>query len=200
MNRGKRTLSLIAISVLLVSTLMVISYTPTTNADTVKHTAAVSPLVTTSPIVKYVFNVTNLSTASEKITNVTIAFPPSFSVVNVEMPTGWTNDTGWPTITFSNETETAMEPGSFKLFNLTVRWPPVPPTAVVIKVNCTASGVQSADNPRTLTITFNPQFTATITPLLVQGSKSYNFNVTVKNLASSTGLGVINITLSLIHI
>ncbi|MEM1589358.1 MAG: hypothetical protein QW175_02945 [Candidatus Bathyarchaeia archaeon] len=38
------------------------------------------------------------------------------------------------------------------------------------------------------------QFTATITPSLAQSSKSYNFNVTIKNLASSTGLGVINIT------
>jgi hypothetical protein len=55
--------------------LLIIAYTPNSAAATVKHTATVSPATTTSHSQKYVFNVTNLSTANEKITNVTITFP-----------------------------------------------------------------------------------------------------------------------------
>jgi hypothetical protein len=62
----KRIVSLTITSLLLISTLLIIAYTPNSAAATVKHTATVSPVTTTSPSQKYVFNVTNLSTANEK--------------------------------------------------------------------------------------------------------------------------------------
>jgi hypothetical protein len=195
--KGKnKPISLIFISLLLISMLLIIAYTPNSFAfPTVQHTATVSPVTTTLPRQKYVFNITNLSNATEKITEVKITFPSGFTSVSVEAPTDWIYS-GWPIITFSNNTAaSAINPNDWKLFNITVDWPAVPPTTYVVKVNCTSFETPSINNPVSLTITFNPQFTATITPTLpVKGGTSYNFNVTVKNLASSVGLGTINIT------
>ena len=193
MNK-KRIESLTITSLLLISTLLIIAYTPNSAAATVKHTATVSPATTTSPSQKYVFNVTNLSTENEKITNVTITFPSGFTVTGVQSPSGWTNNTGWPTIAFRNTTDLGINPNGWKLFNITVNWPAVPPKTVTLYVNCSSLGTQSTNNPVALTITFNPQFTSTITPTLVKGSTSYKFNITIINTASTAGLGTVNVT------
>ncbi len=79
-------------------------------------------------------------------------------------------------------------------FRVTVQWPAVPPTTVKFGVDAFSQTTASANNTVWLTVTFNPQFSATITPSLVKSSTSYNFNVTVKNLASSAGLGTVNVT------
>ena len=194
--KKEKLISIMIVSLLILSTLMIV-YTPKVNAtpDSVMHTATVSPQVTTVPQVTYVFNVTNISNETAKIDTVNITFPTSFTLIGVAPPTGWTNDTGWPTISFTNSSASgALDVNASALFNVTVLWPAVPPTTATLKVNCSAAGMQSINNPVSLAVSFNPQFSATITPTHVKGNTSYIFNITAVNAASSVGLGTINIT------
>jgi len=187
----KKLSAILSIAIILVSAIAFL-WIPA-SASTVMHTASVSPTVTTVPKVKYVFNVTNLSNATEKITEVKITFPSGFTKVEANAA-GWTG-TDWPTIIFINNTPAdAIAPNSYKLFNVTVNWPAVPPSTVTFSVNCTASGKPSINNPVNIKVSFNPKFKATIDKTHVKGSTSYLFNITTVNVASDIGLGTINIT------
>ncbi|MEM3703757.1 MAG: hypothetical protein QXX79_05015, partial [Candidatus Bathyarchaeia archaeon] len=199
MNKKKLT-PLVMTSLLIISTLLVAVYKPLVSGNSApQHTATVTPLTTPLPIVTYTFNVT---CKANSINKTSIILPASFTQVSARAlnNTGRWNVT-WVSAKRSYNFSIAEDSDVQNLianqstqFEVTVQWPAVPPTTAKFGVDAFSQTTASANNTVWLTVTFNPQFTATITPSLVQNSKSYNFNVTVKNLASSTGLGTINIT------
>ncbi|MEM0095125.1 MAG: hypothetical protein QW660_00590 [Candidatus Bathyarchaeia archaeon] len=200
MNRGKRTLSLTLTSLLIMATMLIVTYTPSVSSSPApQHTATVTPTTTTLPTVTLTFNVT---CKAESINKTSIILPSGFTQISARA----LNNTGkwkvqWDNTKKSYNFSIAEDSSVPNLaenqstrFEVIVQWCAVPPTTVKFGVDAFSETTASLNNTLWLTVTFNPQFTATITPSLVQSSKSYNFNVTVKNLASSTGLGVINIT------
>ena len=199
--KGKnKPISLASISLLLISILLVVTYKPlASGSPSPQHTATVSPLTTTLPEVTYTFNVT---CKAESINKTSIILPSGFTKISAQA----LNNTGNWTFTWESTTNSYnfsiaagspvpnLAANSWTQFKVTVRWPAFPPTTAKFGVDAFSEATKSANNTVWLTVAINPQFSATITPSLVKGGTGYNFNVTVKNLASSTGLGTINIT------
>ncbi|MEM3722376.1 MAG: hypothetical protein QXF53_01740 [Candidatus Bathyarchaeia archaeon] len=199
MNK-KKLAPLVMTSLLIISTLLVVAYQGIVSGSPApQHTATVTPTTTTVPTVKLTFNVT---CKAESINKTSIILPTGFTRISARA----LNDTGnWTCswVSGTNSYNFSIGAGSnvpdlvanqWTRFEVTVQWSATPPITVKFGVDTFSETTASANNTIWLTVTFNPQFAATITPSLVQGGKSYNFNVTVKNLASSTGLGVVNIT------
>jgi len=199
MNK-KKLAPLVVTSLLIISTMLVLTHKPFVSGNSnPQHTATVTPLTTTVPVVTYIFNVT---CKSGSINKTSIILPASFTPISARAK----NDTGkwvvqWVSAKKSYNFSIAEDSNATNLtanqwtrFEVTVQWPAVPPTTVKFGVDAFSETTASLNNTLWLTVTFNPQFTATITPSLVQSSRSYNFNITIKNIASSTGLGTINIT------
>jgi len=199
--KGKnKPISLASISLLLISILLVVTYKPlASGSSSPQHTATVSPLTTTLPEVTYTFNVT---CKAASINKTSIILPSGFTNITAQA----LNDTGNWAVTWVSSTNSYnfsiaagssvpnLAAGNWTRFKVIVRWPAFPPTTAKFGVDAFSETTKSANNTVWLTVAINPQFSATITPSLVKGSTGYNFNVTVKNLASSTGLGTINIT------
>ncbi|MDW8040158.1 MAG: hypothetical protein RMJ03_01875 [Nitrososphaerota archaeon] len=196
----KKLTPLVMTSLLIISTLMAVTYKPLVGGSSApQHTAAVTPLTTALPIVTYIFNVT---CKSGSINMTSIILPADFTQVSARA----LNNTGRWSVTWVSAKRSynfSIAAGSdvpnlvankWTRFEVTVQWPAVPPTTARFGVDAFSVTTASANNTVWLTVAFTPQFIATITPTLVQSSKSYNFNVTVKNVASSTGLGTVNIT------
>jgi hypothetical protein len=183
------TLTPLAITMLLIASIAVVLYTPTIGASPgPQHVASVSPTVTIVPEVKYVFNVT---CKSESINKTNIIFPEEFEYVSAQAPTGWNAAKNWPYVNFTGSN---LATGSWLLFNVSVKWPAVPPTTAKFGVDTFNQTTPSMNNTVWLTVSFNPKFSATIDKTHVKGSTSYLFNITTVNVASDIGLGTINIT------
>ncbi|MDH7607462.1 MAG: hypothetical protein QHH12_06860 [Candidatus Bathyarchaeota archaeon] len=197
MNKEKIT-PLVITTLLLISTLLVVAYKPIVSGNSLQHTATLSPSITPVPEVTYTFNVTCNSGSVNK-TN--IILPSGFTKISAQA----LNDTGnwefsWVSGTNSYNFSIAagsptpnLEANHWTGFRVTVQWPAVPPTTARFGVDAFSQDTAS-NNTFWLTVTFNPQLSATITPSLVKSNTSYNFNVTVVNLASSAGLGTVNVT------
>jgi len=197
---NKKLVSLAILTILIVS-ILAVAYVPVAFAQVQpQHDFAVSPSTTTVPQLKYVFNITYK--AGDPINKTSVIFPAGFAnTSNTEPPTGWTctsvtsarifNFTGSPTVQLNSTSAWAF-------FNVTVLWAAVPPTAVNVGVDCYYSNVtatySSLNNTLLRPITFNPQFSATITPSHVKGNTIYIFNATTTNTGSSIGISKINIT------
>jgi len=187
MKRTKATTA----AILLTISMLAIAYVPTTSASpsAPQHTATVSPTVTTVPEVEYVFNVT---CTAENITAVGIIFPEGFTNVTAAPPTGWDITWNWPIVNFTSN-GALIGLNQSKLFNVTVKWPTVPPTTATIGVDAYSNGFASLNNTVTLDVSFNPQFEATIDPTHIKGGASYIFNITTTNTGSSVGIKKIDI-------
>ncbi|MDI6691023.1 MAG: hypothetical protein QME50_04030, partial [Candidatus Bathyarchaeota archaeon] len=165
-----------------------------------QHTASIiSPAVANVAEVTYNFNVT----CKEGTINGTSIILPSGSTYLGKCG-GYKSGTGanWTasfyastsSVNFTAPPGEELQKDTWGLFNVSVRWPGVPPTTATFGVDCYIDGTASLNNTKTLTATFNPQFSATITPTHVKGDTTYLFNITTVNVASSIGLGTINIT------
>jgi hypothetical protein len=199
MNK-KRIESLTITSLLLISTLLLAAYKPLVSGNPApQHTATASPLTTTLPEVTYTFNVT---CKAESINKTSIILPSGFTRVSAQA----LNDTGnWSStwVGATNSYNFSIAAGSsvrnlsanqWTRFKVTVRWPAFPPTTAKFGVDAFSETTKSANNTIWLTVAISPQFSATITPSLVKGGTSYKFNITIVNVASTVGLGTINVT------
>lgn len=184
---------LITIAFLMIS-IVAITCVPSVQAQTLQHIATVSPTTTTSPEVEYVFNVTN--TGTDPINKTNVIYPSGFTYVANEAPTGWTGSHSGSTrsVNFTANSGSEIAASTWKLFNVTLKWPGVPPKTVVLGVDCFLNDTASSNNTVWLSVTFNPKFSATITPTHVKGNTSYVYTITTTNTGSSIGIKEINIT------
>lgn len=189
----KKTIPILTITILLISTMAFMGIPVLANPDP-EHTATMSPTVTTVPEVKYVFNVT--CTATDFINKTNIIYPADFTYVDHDVLIGWTatHETTTYSINFTADAGSELVTGTWKLFNVTVKWPGVPPTTATFGVDCYLEAVASLNNTKELGVSFNPQFEAEITPTYVKGGASKVFTITTTNVGAVDGIIEMNVT------
>ncbi|MEM2994934.1 MAG: hypothetical protein QXI91_02800 [Candidatus Bathyarchaeia archaeon] len=211
MNKKKPT-SLVFISLLLLSTL-ILTYTPT--AESVSFTGTsqnfygtLTPETVSGaypyPQVKFLFNITSNVTSPTFINKTAITWPQGWAYVSGDNGTDWNVtdvNTGSRTVTFQNATVAgALYMGNWTLLNVTMIVQKSGSATWQIECyNGTDVEGWTSVGTASVNVYVTPWFDATITPTIVRRGQSIEFQITVKNNASTPQIYQVNVTYPSTH-
>jgi hypothetical protein len=194
-----KPISLAFISLLVLSTLMVV-YTPVAESGTFessgKFEGTIEPQVVSGaypyPTQKFTFNITFLADTDE----VVITFPTGWTFVSAYAENHtliWDTITDTLTdVTFSNSTSASTDTDVWEIFYVTVVVATSGYDTVTWGIDTLLSGNPVGSD--TVDVSVTPWFDATISPVVIQGSKTQWFDIVITNNASTPSIYKVKIT------